>query len=90
MPLRRELIDPGFSHRYECELSGDEESVGKHQGEDREQAQHEVGRIEHQALLGPTLADAGTKRQPVGDGSDRAYARRLLKKCASTNSSMAA
>ena len=66
MSLRRELIDAGLAHRHQREFGGDEEAVGKHQRKNREQAKDEVGRIEHLALLGPTLANHGRKRQPGG------------------------
>ena len=57
MSLRRELVDAGLAHRDQREFGGDEEAVGEDQRKNREQAEDEVGRIEHLALLGPTLAE---------------------------------
>ena len=84
MALGDQLVDARLAHRDQRELGGDEEPVGEDQRENGEQADGKMRRVEHPRAPWADSSGALPRR------SKRAQARRLLKKWASTNSSMAA
>ena len=80
--FRDELIDAGLAHRHERKLGGHEKPVGQNQGEDREQGESCVHCL--------TLRRAMLAGKKFSVFSLKTYAFLLEKKCASTNSSIAA
>jgi hypothetical protein len=74
----KQLIDSGLADRDQRKLGGHEKTVGQDQRQNREQAESDVNQTAiHTSTSGLILQVLG-------------YALRLEKKCASTNSSMAA